>query len=192
MAPNLDEVADELIRNEDPVVTAPEVADALDCSRKHALDQLRLLERAGDVASKDIGAAAVAWWHEERVCPPRVPPEEHPDQAALEDAGEPRPRERPENRRESDGETVGTVDLPGEGNVEGDRRNALAFAVEFVREQGEARAGEIREAVHEQRETHNETARSAWKNWIQPAFSEIEEVELKNRSRGLWAPRGEQ
>jgi hypothetical protein len=63
----LDDVAAALRDHEDPVTTAPELADRLDCSRRHALDMLRLLERAGDADSKRIGGRAIAWWHVDRV-----------------------------------------------------------------------------------------------------------------------------
>lgn len=73
--PTLDDVADALLGLDDPVAKAGEVADTVDCSRRHALDLLRLLERNGDVESKQIGGRAVAWWHTDRVLPARTPGE---------------------------------------------------------------------------------------------------------------------
>ena len=80
---DLEDVEAAMLRHEDPVVTAGELAEELPCSSRHVLDFLRLLERAGDVESKQTGARAVAWWHVERVLPARVPPEEHPAQSSL-------------------------------------------------------------------------------------------------------------
>lgn len=45
-----------------PAATAPEIAEGLDQTRRKTLDDLRLLERAGDVESHDVGANATIWW----------------------------------------------------------------------------------------------------------------------------------
>ena len=64
--PSLDDVLEELhallAEEERPVATAPEVAKRLDQSRRKTLDDLRLLERAGDVGSHEVGAHARVWW----------------------------------------------------------------------------------------------------------------------------------
>lgn len=43
-------------------LTATEVADALGCSRRTALDRLHDLAEQGEVASKKVGARARVWW----------------------------------------------------------------------------------------------------------------------------------
>lgn len=43
-------------------LTAPEIAEALDCSRRTALDRLNDLEERGAVASKKVGARSRVWW----------------------------------------------------------------------------------------------------------------------------------
>ena len=86
---DLDDVESAMLRHDDPVVTAGDLADDLPCSSRHVLDLLRLLERAGDVESKQTGARAVAWYHVDRVRPPIYPVDEHPDQAALDEAAGP-------------------------------------------------------------------------------------------------------
>ncbi len=48
--------------NPNEPLTAPEVAEDLDCSRRTVLDKLRELEAQGDLASKKVGARAVVWW----------------------------------------------------------------------------------------------------------------------------------
>lgn len=45
-----------------PIATAPEVAERLPQTRRKTLDDLRLLERNGDVKSHDVGANATVWW----------------------------------------------------------------------------------------------------------------------------------
>lgn len=43
-------------------LTAVEIADALDCSRRTALNKLHSLEERGDVASKKVGGRSRVWW----------------------------------------------------------------------------------------------------------------------------------
>lgn len=43
-------------------LTAPEVADALGCSRRTALDKLQTLADRGILESKKVGGRAVVWW----------------------------------------------------------------------------------------------------------------------------------
>ena len=43
-------------------LTAPEVADELGCSRRTALDKLRVLAERGDVRSKKVGGRSRVWW----------------------------------------------------------------------------------------------------------------------------------
>lgn len=83
---SLDVVEDVIRSAESPVVTAPEVAEAVvetgsvydDVAdpRREAYADLELLERAGAVDSKQTGAHARAWWHTDRV---RPAPDDHTD-----------------------------------------------------------------------------------------------------------------
>lgn len=43
-------------------LTAPEVADAVNCSRRTALDRLHELEEHGRVTSKKVGGRSRVWW----------------------------------------------------------------------------------------------------------------------------------
>lgn len=49
-------------RSEAPIVSAPEVAEALGISQQAAYARLKTAEEDGWVSRKKIGAAAVAWW----------------------------------------------------------------------------------------------------------------------------------
>jgi hypothetical protein len=196
MAPELDDVADHLLKAEDPVVAAREVGEALECSRRHALDLLRLLNREGTVASKEIGASAVAWWHEERVTPPQVPPEDHPEQSSLSGAADSPARERPVETAENPPEinaALRVAEIPGEGDRLHQRRDALAVAVGFIRDQSEASAGEIREHVYAEEPAGYASARSMWKNFLQPALGDLDQeeiaVSLLDPHSGTWRAR---
>lgn len=59
-----EDVLDVFHGREDPgePLTAPEIADALNCSRRTALDRLHELEERGTVASKKVGGRSRVWW----------------------------------------------------------------------------------------------------------------------------------
>ena len=43
-------------------LTAPEIAEQLDCSRRTALNKLDALEETGAVISKKVGGRSKVWW----------------------------------------------------------------------------------------------------------------------------------
>lgn len=60
----LEDVLEEFRSREDPYepLTAPEIADALSCSRTTALNKLRELADQGTVVSKKVGSRSRVWW----------------------------------------------------------------------------------------------------------------------------------
>lgn len=60
----LEDVLEEFRSREDPhePLTAPEIADALSCSRTTALNKLRELADQGTVVSKKVGSRSRVWW----------------------------------------------------------------------------------------------------------------------------------
>jgi hypothetical protein len=63
---DLDDVLDALraqvAEHDAPVATSAQVADRLDRERRRVLEDLRVLDRAGDVGSMKAGARARVWW----------------------------------------------------------------------------------------------------------------------------------
>jgi predicted ArsR family transcriptional regulator len=49
---------------DDPVLTAPEVADRLSITQQAAHKKLQTAHNDGDVQRKKVGASAVVWWCE--------------------------------------------------------------------------------------------------------------------------------
>ena len=43
-------------------LTAPEIAEQLDCSRRTALNKLDALKEAGAITSKKVGGRSKVWW----------------------------------------------------------------------------------------------------------------------------------
>jgi transcription initiation factor IIE alpha subunit len=183
----LQEIEDEMMNHPDPVVSVPELADALDASDTHVRNQLRLLKRAEAVESKDVGARATAWWHTERVTPPHVPPEDHPDQRPLDDVPAADAGESDET-----GAPWGTVelpDLPGQGRREEQRQEALRAILRTIYEPDED-AENVYKSSYETHETGYASAKSWRKNAAGPALKELAErgvVELVDPNAGVWA-----
>ena len=59
-----EDVLDVFAARDDPTepLTAPEVADALNCSRKTAYNKLQTLRERGEVTSKKVGGRSRVWW----------------------------------------------------------------------------------------------------------------------------------
>ncbi|WP_394337725.1 MarR family transcriptional regulator [Halobellus sp. Atlit-38R] len=51
-----------MLLNKDPVVTAPELADAVGVTQQAAHKKLQGLKERGLVRSKEAGSSAVVWW----------------------------------------------------------------------------------------------------------------------------------
>ena len=193
-----------------PVASASDVADAVQersdaledagDPRREVLDDLRLLERSGDVHSRKVGARARAWWHEERVVPaPPEDPADHPDQADLEDASEPHPEPSPEPEPAPEPAPIdaGPDDLREQvhewfDDADGSEvpqaraaREALATLAVLLDERGTARTREIRSAVYERHGDEYGTEKAMWAS-IQPFFEVFPFV--SDPGRGEWAP----
>jgi predicted ArsR family transcriptional regulator len=181
----LREIEDEMRRHPDPVVTVPELADRLDRSTTAIRNDLKLLERDGAVGSKQTGSRAVAWWHEDRVAPRHVAPDEHPDQTDLEDQVE-----RVDGEQQTPETAVELLDLPGDGEVLESREDAMRALLRHLRDGGDTTAGELRELTYEHHETHYKSARSWWKNYAGDALSQLRDhgvVKLVDKPEGIWS-----
>lgn len=178
---SLNDVADVLLSHDDPVVTAGEVADALDCTSRHALDQLRLLERNGEVRSKEVGARAVAFWHERRVTPPHVAPEDHPDQSDLRDheATAEAPERDVDRRDDAErqraeasfevtddlDDDLDALDLRGSGDLRVEREAAVRACYDLVKERGTAQKADFVSEVRPEHPAGYDSTRS-WYDYV--------------------------
>jgi len=186
MAVSLDELEDVILKHPDPVVTTGDLADEFDdVTKRHILDQLRLLERTDAIESKEIGARAIAWWHTERVNPPRLAPEDHPDQRELEeidvDVGA--------DRRVDELEDVGGRDDPADAedsspvvdeiiqqwrpgrsaDERGKRRRVGREALLWLQSQnGPASRADFESALYD--DETDPSADTWWRKWVRPAL----------------------
>lgn len=169
-----------MIRADDPVVTVPEIADEMDRSDTHVRNQLLLLEREGAVESKEVGARAVAWWHSERVSPPRLPPEDHPDQSGLSDvdptdAAQSAERDGRDSDPAQDSIAAAVDDVASDWDDDDrleERRAAAIAALRFIRREGAATAKELREHVEPEHPVDGQNPRTWYRKTIRPVLNE--------------------
>lgn len=156
---SLDELEAILRKHNDPVITAAGLADDLEPSRRHIAGQLELLERSGAVETKKVGGRARVWWHEDRVCRPRVAPEDHPDQSDLQHAAQPADaternvgRETTDHRGEGSNDDLAddlaALDLPGGGALLDVRRENVRGCFELLRREGTATKSDFIDEVY--------------------------------------------
>lgn len=86
------------------------------------------------------------------------------------------------------------ADLPGQGEKQEARRNALTTVLRSLRDDGPSKAGELQEESYDSFDVQFVDAESWWKNAAGPALSELRDlgaVELVDQAAGLWAWAGE-
>lgn len=188
---DLEEIENEMKKHRSPVVTVRDVMDAVDGepSDTHIRQQLRALEATGRVRSKDVGARAVAWWHEERVCDPFVPPEDHPDQREFDDVAED-VREPEQQAERSIEEICMNLDLAGSGLTLAERREAVSAAVEYLRENGTATRSEFVGALYDAHSAGYDSEGGWWneigKKGLRTVAEEIEEIDPPGEGEHTW------
>ncbi len=199
----LDAIEAEVKHHEDPVVSTREIVDAIDddVSRRTVLDDLRLLERADAVESKQTGAHAVAWWHVDRVTPaPPRSPADHPDQADLEDVAGDEDRDvqegEPDEVDRVDGEELNRLGemfadaldgwRPGRDlSEQAERREIGRKALDWLRDQEEdVRRQDVVAALYEATSVDGQGEDAWWRRTVRPAFKNaLEQGYVENPGR---------
>jgi hypothetical protein len=143
-------------------VTASDVMDALDCSRRTAHNKLNELVEEGVLETRKVGSRSRVWWS----------PIENSD-------------------REAEGEDilgrglVEEVDLPGTGKTLEARRDALVAAYEYIRAHPEAKKSDFLKEVFPDHPAGFETAEGWW-NAIQPALADLPGVDPPEERGHIW------
>jgi hypothetical protein len=153
-------------------LTADDVMDALECSRRTAHNKLNALVEAGTLETRKIGARGRVWWRP-------IPAEEVPktDGTAAR-AGE--------TQRSSEAErAIRNAELPGSGATLEARREALAAAYEYLTSHPSATKSDFLEEVYPDHPAAFETPEGWW-NAIQPALKELPAVDPPEERGHLW------
>ncbi|WP_254545901.1 ArsR family transcriptional regulator [Halomarina pelagica] len=145
-------------------LTATDVMEALDCSRRTAHNKLNDLVERDLLATRKIGARGRVWW---------IPMERSGDATGeSRAAGAPR-------------EVTSEVDLPGTGETLADRRRALRTAYEYLREHPSAKKSDFLRDVFPENPAGYETAEGWW-NAIQPALKDLPGVDPPKERGHIW------
>lgn len=196
-AERLEKVESEVKHHPDPVVTATEIAERVEgASRRDVLDDLRVLERSGDLERKKVGARAVAWWHVDRVTPaPPRDPADHPDQRGLEETAT-GPGRRPDrdagdgDQEASADEIIDGLDLSGSGDRLEARRDAVRACYEFLRENGKARKSEFVEALYDEHTAGFGSPGGWWNeignNGLKTVAEQVDTIDAPGEGEHVW------
>jgi hypothetical protein len=174
------EVERALLRARPAVVTAPQIADELDCSSEHVRQHLSALEAVEKAESLSAGARAKVYWHPSRTTPPEQPPEDHPDQARLDHDPSGGVEERGDQEASSDDQDdgqddpVATLDLPGSGETLERRRDAVRACLQYLRREGSATKKEFIDNVFSENPAGYQSS-GGWWNAIGAGVREVAE-----------------
>lgn len=197
-------------------LTATEVGDALNCSRKTAYNKLTALADAGDLASKKVGGRSRVWWvplpRDARTSAPgrsRVVDDVDQEDAAsgrgedvasnradrpgrddvVEDAGDQEIGADPDRSSTDDAvdAALADVDLPGSGAKEERRRRAVRDLYDHLRENGTATRAEFLELIDADVVGYA-SPESFWTNCVKAtdALASLPDVEKPGEGEHTW------
>lgn len=149
-------------------LTATDVMEALDCSRRTAHNKLNTLVEKGVLATRKVGARSRVWW---------IP---------IENASVSNQSETIEQRHSRPvSNAIQQADLPGEGPTLEARREALAAAHDYLAEHPEAKKADFLRDVYHSYPAHYESAEGWW-NAIQPALKQLPDVDPPKERGHVW------
>jgi hypothetical protein len=153
-------------------LTASDVMDALDCSRRTAHDKLNRLVDEGILETRKVGARSRVWW---------IPiMGADPDSGAHTDTGQ-EDTERPfvvEQR-------VNQMELPGSGPRLEERREAILAAFDYLREHPTAKKSDFLGDVYPEYPAGFDTPEGWW-NVVQQALKELPHVDPPKERGHIW------
>lgn len=147
-------------------LTASDVMEALDCSRRTAHNKLNDLVDRGLLATRKVGARGRVWW---------IPIERPADDAEWGSPEELVARET----------AIERVDLPGTGETLAARRDALRAAYDYLKAHPSAKKSDFLADVFPANPAGYETAEGWW-NAIQPALKDLPGVDPPKERGHIW------
>jgi len=153
-------------------LTANDVIEALDCSRRTAHDKLNALVDEGLLATRKVGARGRVWW---------IPIGASPNVGASAVSTAPADDQRPlavEQR-------VRDMELPGSGPRLVDRQEAILAAYDYLRDHPSAKKSDFLQDVYPDH-TAGFSTPEGWWNVVQPALKELPHVDPPKERGHIW------
>lgn len=142
-------------------LTAGDIMDAVECSRRTAHNKLNDLVDAGALRTRKVGSRSRVWW---------VPIEGDTAVTGTEPSVDQRIEE---------------MDLPGTGQTLENRRDALRAAYRYLQENPQAKKSDFLQEVFPDNPAEYETAEGWW-NTIQPALAQLPGVDPPEERGHIW------
>lgn len=154
-------------------LTASEVMEELDCSRRTAHNKLNDLVERDLLETRKVGARSRVWWI----------PIRHGAVGTAGRAREDPDPDGPENLAVV--RAIEEVDLPGSGRTLEQRREALRAAYDYLIEHPSAKKSDFLADVFPENPAGYETA-DGWWNTIQPALRQLPGVDPPEEHGHIW------
>ncbi|ODR79043.1 hypothetical protein BG842_03805 [Haladaptatus sp. W1] len=145
-------------------LTANDVMEVLDCSRRTAHNKLNELVELDMLATRKVGARGRVWW---------IPIE---GTESMDDA---------DAEPDVDRDIFDDVELPGTGSTLESRQNALRAAYDYLVEHPSAKKADFLQDVFPEHPAGYETA-DGWWNAIQPALKDLPGVDPPKERGHIW------
>jgi len=192
----LDALRDRVDPETGPVATAPEIADDLPLTRRSVLDKLRLLEAAGEVGCKSVGARAAVWWPLPSKEPSRGPSRENQG-TASDPSKEPTTEATREPEADGDPDLVEALEgWPEPRASKREQRRAAGLAtLRWLRGRGETggKRSEVVDGVEPEQPVDGQGKDTWWRKSARPALQKARDagfVEFEDGTK-IWRWAGE-
>jgi len=146
-------------------LTATDIMEALDCSRRTAHNKLNELVDEGVLETRKVGSRSRVWWIP-------IQTDGDIDRSGSATGG-------------SLEAQVEAVDLPGTGKTLKSRQHALIASYEYLQDHPEAKKSDFLQDVFPENPAEYETAEGWW-NAIQPALAELPGVDPPEERGHIW------
>ncbi|WP_435319419.1 winged helix-turn-helix domain-containing protein [Haloarchaeobius sp. TZWSO28] len=167
-------------------LTASDVLEELDCSRRTVHNKLNELVERGDLETRKVGARGRVWWRPLRV----DAVDENLDsgtRAREQDilAEQPAPDDPLAEYPAAVQRAVEDVDIPGTGSTAKARQDAVLAAYDYLTENPSAKKGDFLQDVFPEHPAEFQTA-DGWWNAIQPALKQLPGVDPPEERGHIW------
>lgn len=153
-------------------LTANDVMESLDCSRRTAHDKLNVLVEEGLLETRKVGARSRVWWIP--ITGPGVGDTSQPADSVNQPA-----------RPLAVEQRVQEMELPGSGPRLEDRREAILAAFDYLREHPSAKKSDFLEDVYPAHSAGFDTP-DGWWNVVQRALKELPHVDPPKERGHIW------